>query len=66
MEKINKGDFVKVGNDIGVVIFLEYENNTPEEHLGVWFGEQNEVGNPKYRTVPAEYCLKHKSIESYH
>ena len=66
MNKLNKGDFVKVGNDIGVIVFLENENNTPEEHLSVWYGECNKEGIPKYRTVPANYCKKQESTENYH
>ena len=66
MTKLKKGDFIKVGNDIGVIVFLERENDTPKEHIGVWYGELNNEGNPKYRTVPTEYCKKLDSIESYH
>lgn len=66
MNKPSKGDFVKIGNDIGVIILLAGEKDTPSEHLGIWFGETNEQGNPKYRTVPIDYCKKLNSIEGYH
>ncbi len=66
MNELHKGHFVKIGNDIGVIVFLEGEKNTPTEHVGIWFGETNEQGNPKYRTVPRDYCKKINSIESYH
>jgi len=61
-----KGDFVKVGNAIGVIVCLENENKTPEDHLGIWYGEKNEKGKPKYRTVPLEYCELIEDVESYH
>jgi hypothetical protein len=66
MTKLSKGDFVKIGNTFGVIVFLEGENNTPNEHTGVWYGELNHEGKPRYRTVPTEYCEKIDSIESYH
>ncbi|MBW1294153.1 hypothetical protein [Aquimarina litoralis] len=66
MKQLHKGDFVKVGNDIGVIVAIEGENNIPIDHLGIWYGEKNDLGNPKYRTVPAEYCEKTTSAESYH
>ncbi len=65
---IHKGQFVKVGKDFGVVVFLEYENNTPEEHLGIRYGELSDNGNPLYRTVPSEYCklVDESELGSYH
>ena len=63
---MNKGDFVKVSDHIGVVVFLEGENKVPNDHLGIWYGEKNDKGNPKYRTVPIAYCEKIVSIENYH
>ncbi len=66
MELLKKGDFVTVGKSIGVVVFLENENETPEEHTSVWYGELNNEGKPKYRTVPTEYCEKISDIEMYH
>ncbi|MDH7447614.1 hypothetical protein [Aquimarina sp. 2201CG14-23] len=53
--ELNKGDFVTIGNDTGVIVFLTGEKDTPAEHVGIWFGETNEKGNPKYRTVPIDY-----------
>lgn len=53
---MKKGDFVILNNDLGVIVTLEYEKNTPEDHFGVWFGEKNELNYPIYRTVPIEYC----------
>ena len=66
MEKFLKGDFVSVGNDIGVIVFLEFENQTPEDHLGVWYGEQTDEGKPKCRTVPADYCKPIQDVAIYH
>ena len=42
------------------------ENKIPEDHLGIWYGKTNEEGNPRYRTVPIEYCNKIKDAEGYH
>ncbi len=66
MKLLKKGNFVTVGKDSGVVVFLEFENDTPEGHLGIWFGETNKEGKPIYRTVPSEYCQINIDIESYH
>lgn len=63
---MNKGQFVKVGDDLGVIVFLEFENETPEEHVSVWFGELSENGIPKYRTIPLDYCELVNEMESYH
>lgn len=75
MEGLKKGAFIQVGSNtdsIGVVVFLENEydsqNNIaiPEEHIGVWYGEMNETGLPKYRTVPITYCQPIKKWDMYH
>ena len=66
MNQLNKGDFVKVGNDIGVVVYLESEVYIPDDHVGIWYGEKSAQGNPRYRTVPTDYCEKVNSIEDYH
>ncbi len=61
-----RGQFVKVSTSVGVVVFLENENGAPDEHLGIWYGELTEDGTPKYRTVPAEYCIPITDVSSYH
>lgn len=66
MNTFRKGDFVWVGKDIGVVVFLEKESETPEDHLGIWYGETDNEGIPRYRTVPVEYCERIKNVEEYH
>jgi len=63
---MGKEDFVAIDKDIGVVIAVELENNIPEDHLGIWFGEKDELNNPLYRTVPIKYCTWVKKIVSYH
>ena len=66
MKALQKGDFVTVGKDVGVVVTLENEDYTPEEHLGIWYGEKTEQGAPKYRTVPTAYCVRVTESEAYH
>lgn len=68
MKQFEKGNFVKVGEEVGVVIFLENEQETPEEHLGIWYGETNAQGKPRCRTVPTAYCeiIEAEAIEKYH
>ena len=61
-----KGDFVKVGTNVGVIVFFENENAIPKNHFGVWYGEINAKGSPKYRTVPIQYCVKTNIVEAYH
>ncbi len=65
-EKFIIGSFVKVHKDIGVVISLETENNVPEEHLGIWYGETDENNTPLIHTVPEEYCEKITNTKTYH
>ena len=62
MAIIEKGQFVRVGDSIGVVVTLDLEN----EHVGVWYGELADSETPKYRTVPVEYCELISKVESYH
>ncbi len=62
MAIIEKGQFVRVGDSIGVVVTLDLEN----EHVGVWYGELTDSETPKYRTVPVEYCQLISKVESYH
>jgi hypothetical protein len=66
MSKKEKGAFVSVGDHIGVIVKLSEEDGTPEEHLGIWYGETNEMNVPKYRTVPEEYCILVEQSEDYH
>ena len=63
---LNKGDFIKMHTDIGIIVYLEGENNTPEEHIGVWYGESSDTGKPLYKIVPMSYCKKVDDIEHYH
>ena len=62
LKKVSKPGVLRI--NVGEV--LEGENETPDEHLGIWFGETSKSGNPKYRTVPIEYCEKIENIDNYH
>ena len=62
MAIIEKGQFVRVGNSIGVIVTLDLEN----EHVGVWYGELADSETPKYRIVPVEYCELISKVEYYH
>ena len=62
---LNRGDLVTVGNEVGVVTHLGGEDDVPEDHLAIWYG-QVEEGKPKVRTVPAEYCEKVQQVLFYH
>ncbi len=66
MTQFKKGDFVKVGNDIGVVVGLSEEKEIPDEHLGIWYGEITDESIPSFRTVPEEFCFLIENTESYH
>ena len=50
------GDFGKVGAHSCVVVRIP-EGCEVEDHVAVWYGEFNQDGDPKVRTVPAEYVL---------
>jgi hypothetical protein len=50
------GDFGQVGAHSCVVVRVP-EGCEVDDHLAVWYGEFNEDGVPKVRTVPAEYVL---------
>lgn len=60
------GQFVRVGNDLGIIASLSDHPNVPEDHVGVWYGERNEANLPKVRTVPQEYCELVDDVEYYH
>jgi hypothetical protein len=66
MKELEKGQFVSIGDNIGVVVALEFENDIPEDHLGIWYGEVTDNNIPLYKTVPKEYCTPVDSKESYH
>ncbi len=56
MKKLSRGDFVLLDNKLAVVIHLENNENVPEDHVALWFG-QSENGLPQVWTVPLEYCV---------
>lgn len=66
MAKFKRGDFVRVGNDVGVVIGLSEENEIPDEHLGIWYGETLSDSIPSFRTVPEEFCTLIENAKPYH
>jgi hypothetical protein len=50
-----KGDFVKINNQVGVVVRTANElPGDSEDHTGVWFGTL-EKGVPEIWTIPTEY-----------
>ena len=62
-----RGDFVELDGLIAVVVGVEGDENVPEEHVALWFGEpacirrsQGGPGGqtPVVYTVPAEYCTR--------
>ncbi len=63
---VKKGSFVRVNNDVGVIVKIAGEDDIPEEHLGVWYGETTVDNIPKIRTVLKEYCHNINTSESYH
>lgn len=57
------GQFVKVGNDVGVVVGLaEDMSDIPDAHVAVWFGELTPHGQPRARTVPVESADVHGPV----
>ncbi len=63
---MKKGTFVKVGDDVGVIVTVAFEDQTPEEHVGIWFGEKDVNNIPMYRTVPEKYCKTILEVNQYH
>jgi hypothetical protein len=62
--KFQKGDIIEMDGLLGVVTQLPNEK-VPEDHIGIWFGEENpkripeggeEEKNPEVCAVPEEYC----------
>ena len=50
-----KGDFVKINEQVGVVVMTGEElPGDSEDHAGVWFGTYEE-GIPEVWTIPTEY-----------
>ena len=60
------GSFVKVGNHVGVIVGYPDQENIPEDHLAIWYGQTTEDNSPRIRTVPEEYCEPVDKIEYYH
>lgn len=54
---LKRGQFATVGQSIGVVVLIEGDQDVPEDHIAIWYGETNLSGSPKIRTVPAEYVI---------
>ena len=72
---MNKGDFVEVGGLLAVVVGVEGDENVPEEHVALWFGEPPSIrrseggaGNiiPEVWTVPVDVCLTAQSPKFFH
>lgn len=69
------GSFVEFDGLLAVVVGVGGENDIPEDHLAVWFGEpqgkrisQGGEGDlkPIVWTVPEEYCLPANAPEVKH
>ena len=61
------GRFVRVGNDLGVVVGLPNQGGVPDEHYAIWYGQCLQDGvTPLARTVPAEYCVVIGDFATYH
>jgi len=53
---LQRGQFARVSHWPCVVVALYGDHpDVPEDHLGVWYGEADEAGAPKIKTVPEEY-----------
>lgn len=50
------GSFVRVGDDVGIVVGWPDTEHVPSEHYAVWYGSLDESAVPCCRTVPIEYC----------
>ena len=69
MTELKIGQFVSVGKDIGIVVGFPNDNEIPEEHLAIWYGQTTDNNGktvPKVRTVPEEYCEPLDGISFYH
>lgn len=66
MNPLKIGQFVTVGNDLGIIVGLANDPEIPEEHLGIWYGQETEDGKPKARTVPEEYCIPVEEVSYHH
>jgi hypothetical protein len=54
----DKGDFVKINKQVGVVVFTGKEMSEDlQDHTGVWFGT-HENGAPEIWTIPTEYLKR--------
>jgi len=68
MTLLERGQFVMVGTNPGVVVaFFGDDPMVPEEHVGIWYGQTDDDGAPKVRTVPVEYAIpRNKPPVYYH
>lgn len=62
------GTFVVVGNSLGVIVGYPDEDDIPEEHYAVWYGQHADTDDnvPLARTVPMDYCLPITGFQTYH
>lgn len=67
MASWKRGDLVELDGLLAVVVGVEGDENVPEEHVALWFGEpacvrrsQGGPGgqSPVVCTVPAAYCTR--------
>lgn len=66
-EQIVLGRFVRVGDDLGVVVGLPNQGGVPDEHYAIWYGQRMPDGvTPLARTVPVEYCQVIDGYATYH
>ena len=49
---------VKSGRDL----VAEHQGSDLDDHLGLWFGEVNEAGQPVVYIIPAEYVQQAEAI----
>jgi hypothetical protein len=61
-----RGQFVTVGNSVGVVVGTYEDRNVPEDHVAVWFGEITANGDPRVKTVPEESATPLEKLAEYY
>ena len=63
---LNKGEFVVINNDIGLVAFTGEElEGDLADHTGVWFGHL-ENRRPVIYTIPTDHLVKGPKPEFRH
>jgi hypothetical protein len=63
--ELERGGFATLNGQLCVIVGVEGDANVPDEHVALWYGNQNETGTPQVWTVPCEYVIPFDKAPTY-